>query len=137
MKLHTVNIIKKNIENQYIETWTFSDDLEGNKQAEELFKSLLKEYESDFTSNDLEYYLYQGYIEIGDFEFFIVHSSNVEEKKYIEKECRGECPKCGSSNINYGASELVDETLIYPSHCNICHTDFSEEYKLEYNLSHT
>lgn len=53
----------------------------------------------------------------------------------MEKECLGLCPKCGSENINWYDSELQNNFVIYNAQCDDCNCEFSEEYKLVYNIT--
>ena len=54
---------------------------------------------------------------------------------HIEKECVGECPKCGSEDILWHTGQMLDETYIYDADCNKCGVAFQEEYTLEYNIT--
>ena len=56
------------------------------------------------------------------------------EKEYEHKfkECLGECPYCGSNNLDYGTSEILDDTLRYPATCLDCGESFDEDYAIEY-----
>ena len=49
------------------------------------------------------------------------------------KECLGQCPHCGSENINYDASVILDETLQYPATCEDCGGVFFENYNIMYS----
>lgn len=55
--------------------------------------------------------------------------------KQIEKNCEDCCPECNSTDINWQGSELIDTSVIYSGRCSSCNTDFSEEYKLVYNIT--
>lgn len=46
---------------------------------------------------------------------------------------RGKCPKCGSSNLEYGNTELEGESLGYEFECNECGCDGIEWYELIYS----
>ena len=48
------------------------------------------------------------------------------------KECLGECPYCGSENIDYACSQILDETLRYPGTCDDCGGEFNEDYDIIY-----
>lgn len=48
------------------------------------------------------------------------------------KECLGKCPYCGSENVSYDTSEIIDDTLWYPAVCLDCEGDFNEDYAIEY-----
>ena len=45
----------------------------------------------------------------------------------------GICGKCGSEDIDYGGSEIVDDSLSYLFHCNKCGADGTEWYDLTYS----
>jgi len=49
------------------------------------------------------------------------------------KECLGECPKCGSNNLDYGEAEILDTTLRYPVICLDCGKEFAEDYNIVYS----
>lgn len=51
----------------------------------------------------------------------------------LKKIEQGVCPYCGSSDIEYGASEPYDDMMeCYPADCNDCHRHFEEWYKLSF-----
>ncbi len=52
------------------------------------------------------------------------------------KECLGKCPKCDSENIDYAASEIIDNTLRYPAECVNCGQEFYEDYNINYFETH-
>ena len=54
----------------------------------------------------------------------------------MDKECMGNCPFCGSQNIDYGTSNVLDETLIYPAICENCNKYFEEHYAIVYDQTH-
>ena len=56
--------------------------------------------------------------------------------KTIEKECMGNCPKCGSEDIDYGVMEPVGERVVYSVKCGGCGVEFDEEYELVYVISY-
>lgn len=49
------------------------------------------------------------------------------------KQCEGECPKCGSHNIDYDVLELIMDQVYYPATCEDCNTQFKEWYFIKYN----
>lgn len=75
MKIQTVNVIEI-IDDAVKQITSFSDDKEGNKEAEELFLNLVKENAkpSILTPEDLEFYLEEGYFNTSDYTLFLVHS---------------------------------------------------------------
>lgn len=51
----------------------------------------------------------------------------------MRKVCQGDCPKCGSDNLEYGNTELDGETLGYEFECRECGCQGIEWYDLEYS----
>lgn len=49
---------------------------------------------------------------------------------------QGECPNCGSYNLDYGVMELVDQECFYPYRCKSCGFEGKEWYALKF-LEHT
>jgi len=45
----------------------------------------------------------------------------------------GECPKCGSGELNYFSSRLLEETILYPYQCNDCGLNGTEVYDVTFN----
>lgn len=56
--------------------YDFYDDLAGNRKAEELFKEMLQAYMPEYTAEDLDDCLDNGYFEDdnSDYQLFITHS---------------------------------------------------------------
>jgi DNA-directed RNA polymerase subunit M/transcription elongation factor TFIIS len=48
------------------------------------------------------------------------------------KACEGECPKCGSLMILYGALEVQDGGVYYPFNCPKCGASGREWHELVY-----
>jgi division protein CdvB (Snf7/Vps24/ESCRT-III family) len=74
MKLQTVNVIE--FFNETIQNVTsFSDDAEGNKEAETLFSKIATE--NGFSGDDIEAGLDDGYLDrpSDDYNLFITHSN--------------------------------------------------------------
>lgn len=55
--------------------------------------------------------------------------------KIHEKECQGNCPNCGSDNINWHDSDIQEESIIYNAICDDCDLEFQEEYSLQYKIT--
>lgn len=53
---------------------SFSDNEEGNKEAEEFFIAVIKENKADISEEDLEICIDEGYYENGNYELALVHS---------------------------------------------------------------
>ena len=76
MKVNTVNVIQRTEDSSYL-VMSFSDDEQGNKEAEELFTSIVKSKNSDAESlvdYRIDEILENGYYEIGEYELSLVHS---------------------------------------------------------------
>lgn len=71
MKLNTVNIIE--YEYDLISVRSFTDDLEGNKEAETLFSKIVKKKNKNVTKEDMENLLGDGCF---NNKVFIVHSNS-------------------------------------------------------------
>jgi len=80
MRLQTVNVIEYDIDNSSIIGITsFSDDDDGNREAEKFFLTVIKENsgtESDreVAETENEYFLEEGYFQMGSYQTFITHS---------------------------------------------------------------
>ena len=74
MKQNTVNIVEYATDS-IIGLRSFSDDPEGNKEAEETFRSVIKEHDSEVTDEELDAFVEEGYHEQGDYQLFLTHSS--------------------------------------------------------------
>jgi len=77
MKLSTVNVIEMADDSIIIGITSFSDNEEGNKEAEALFSSVVKENGDDVTAEEMETFLEDGYFEAGSYQAFISHSTEV------------------------------------------------------------
>lgn len=49
------------------------------------------------------------------------------------KECVGECPKCGSFDIEYGSNKLFENDIWYKAVCEECWCEFTERYDLVFS----
>tara|TARA_R100000734_G_C3304151_1_gene94649 strand:+ start:903 stop:1097 length:195 start_codon:yes stop_codon:yes gene_type:complete len=56
---------------------------------------------------------------------------------WIEKECQGQCVKCGSENLDYGVSTIEDEYIYYDYECQNCGCTGEEHYGLVYDMNRT
>ena len=52
------------------------------------------------------------------------------KNKLIVKECT--CPKCGSTMVNYGSSDLNDDVMSYPCECENCGATWNEDFTLTF-----
>ena len=50
----------------------------------------------------------------------------------IRVDVAGQCPKCGSNNINYESLTIVDNGLYYPYDCEDCKFEGKEWYEIEF-----
>ena len=76
MKLSTVNVIEI-ADRLIIGITSFPDTKAGSKEAEKLFKSVIRDNYTvkDISNKDLEACLEDGKFEYGDDQIFIVHST--------------------------------------------------------------
>ncbi len=76
MKLNTVNVIEM-VHDDIINIQSFTDDEEGNRQAEKLFELLVKKHESnDVTESNMDVYLEEGVFDDDcGYQIVIVHSN--------------------------------------------------------------
>lgn len=73
MKAQTVNVIEYS--NDVIKNVnSFSDDNEGNAEAEEHFKTIIQECDSEVTDEEMEVFVEDGFHEQGDWQLFLVHA---------------------------------------------------------------
>lgn len=74
MKLNSINVIEY-VDDSVIAVYSFSDDEEGNKEAENVFSRCAKENGAE--DKDLEdYALEDGMYEAGTYQVFLAHSIN-------------------------------------------------------------
>ena len=74
MKINTVNIIEY-ADDDLLGLTSFSEDQKGNQEAEAHFKSVIKEYDSKVTEEELETFVEDGYYEQGTYQAFLYHSA--------------------------------------------------------------
>jgi len=83
MKQHTVNVIEV-IEGNIESVHSFSDDEQGNQEAEHLFRTIIKENQDEnLTESEVESYVEDGYYSSGNgnettYELFLIHSTCTE-----------------------------------------------------------
>ena len=54
------------------------------------------------------------------------------------KKCLGECPGCGSENLEYNAVQndySLSGYKVYPGKCLDCNTKFKEKYAITYSFT--
>jgi hypothetical protein len=73
MKLQTVNVIEYRAD-AILSIQSFTDNEEGNKEAEEVFESIMRE-RNGVVDEDVEVSLEDGWYEEGDYQLFLTHSS--------------------------------------------------------------
>ena len=56
--------------------------------------------------------------------------------KRIERECLGQCPRCGSFDVEYDPAEHDGDITVYPAKCYECNLRFDEEYTSKYSISY-
>jgi hypothetical protein len=75
MRLSTVNVIEY-ADDAVLSIRSFNDNEKGNKKAEKLFKSIMKERDDDaITEEDIEACIENGYYDEGNYGLFLAHSS--------------------------------------------------------------
>lgn len=74
MKADTVNVIEV-VDNSVVALHAFSDNEEGNKEAEAIFVTIVKENGDDVSEAEMEVFLEDGYFEQGSYQTFLVHSN--------------------------------------------------------------
>tara|TARA_R110002020_G_scaffold13584_4_gene48777 strand:+ start:46 stop:261 length:216 start_codon:yes stop_codon:yes gene_type:complete len=55
----------------------------------------------------------------------------------IEKKCEGECPKCGSLNLDYDTMKVDCGYVSYDYDCNDCKNHGTEYFNLVYDVTVT
>lgn len=73
-KLSTVNVIKTRGE-IVEEVWAFSEDEEGNSEAEDKFAEECRIHDQDLRDKDIESFLEDGYYEHLEERLFLCHSN--------------------------------------------------------------
>jgi hypothetical protein len=74
MKIQTVNVIEY-ADNNILGVTSFSDEKDGNREAEAHFLAVAKEnYGSDVLPEPEDFYLDEGIFENSTYQVFIVHS---------------------------------------------------------------
>jgi hypothetical protein len=73
MQIQTVNVIEYT-GGAVLSLRSFSEDKEGNKEAQALFEKVAKDNGMD--DNDLDNCLEEGLFEEGDYQIFIIHSED-------------------------------------------------------------
>jgi hypothetical protein len=73
MKLNTVNVIEL-FSGIFESIHSFTDDAEGNKEAENLFATILEGNEFSISAEELSDIIDEGHFECGKFELLLVHS---------------------------------------------------------------
>lgn len=75
MKVNTVNVIEYKSD-AVLGVHSFSDDAEGNKEAEKCYKGIVTENGDNVTEDEMATYLEEGYFEQGSYQAFLTHSGN-------------------------------------------------------------
>lgn len=55
----------------------------------------------------------------------------------IEKNCAGQCAKCESEDIHYGAMVYKGDYVYYPYDCQSCGNEGKEYHTLVYDITET
>ena len=56
----------------------------------------------------------------------------ITEAGYNEKECEGNCPKCGNEALSYGGVCDLHDSRRYPFTCDNCGCEGSKVYDIVY-----
>jgi hypothetical protein len=72
-KVDTVNVVQAS-DTGPTSVVSFSESPKGNKEAEALFTRIVKENEPDFSDEDVDACLDNGYYEDGSYSVYICHS---------------------------------------------------------------
>lgn len=51
-------------------------------------------------------------------------------------DCQGECPICGSPDLNYDESWIDNMCVYYDRECNNCHSQWTEWYTMDFYSQH-
>ncbi len=73
--MHTVNVIEM-VAHEILQLVAFPDDNVGNMAAERLFREMVRENWDDVDDSEIEDSIDNGYFSKGDYEAYIVHSTN-------------------------------------------------------------
>lgn len=73
-KLNTVNVVES-IDDILNSIRAFSEDPDGNKEAEDCFKAIVKENMPDVIDEEMGIFIAEGYFEQGNFQVFLAHSN--------------------------------------------------------------
>lgn len=76
MKVNTVNVIEQTTDFSVFQLFAFQDNEEGNREAEERFRSLVTEHNNAVSWARLNEALEDGRYESGDYVVIICHSTN-------------------------------------------------------------
>ena len=74
MKIPTVNVVEY-VNNSILRIHSFTEDKSGNKEAEEVYLSIIKEHEPDASNHEIEMFLEYSYYRQGNYQAFLTHSS--------------------------------------------------------------
>lgn len=75
MKVNTINVIEY-AEDVILGVHSFSNDDEGRKEAGECFESIIRENGDEITKEEIEDFIEEGMYEQGEFQVFLINSSN-------------------------------------------------------------
>jgi hypothetical protein len=91
MRIQTVNVIQYDSEGMQ-GIFSFSDDEEGNKEAEKLFRELAKE--NNLPDDSIECGIEDGILEMNDYKLYLVHSSYYRSSTFQPNEVYRQCLHC-------------------------------------------
>lgn len=74
-KLQTINVVEYASDDlSILGVSSFSDDEEGNREAEQLFKELVLEDNKDVTEREIDLFIEDGCYETETYQLFLTHS---------------------------------------------------------------
>jgi len=77
MKIDTVNVISYHFDgnNEDMNVFSFSDDAEGNAEAEKVFTDIIIDDYKEMDNDSITDYLDDGFYENGMLKVYLIHSS--------------------------------------------------------------
>jgi hypothetical protein len=77
--LHTVNVIQINALQVIQKLFSYNDDVQGNQDAEQKFRDLIKNNDGNIDDEEIEMALEDGYYDLDDSTIIITHSTGEDE----------------------------------------------------------
>lgn len=77
--IQTVNVIQINALQVIQKLFSYNDDVQGNQDAEQKFRDLIKNNDGNIDDEDIEMALEDGYFDLDDSTIIITHSTGEDE----------------------------------------------------------